>query len=165
MARQYLCFLFVLVLMLLPVATRGQEALSITLTTDKKNYDLGQAVLFTVRVQQSGAPVASVVVFFELRGPHNQVITNGFGITDSTGKYSRQIAIGNDFPLGAYTVYVSVTANGQSASATAVFQAIPEFVSGSMLVQVFAFVLAISLLRLRGKRNFCDNVPESSNLQ
>jgi uncharacterized protein YfaS (alpha-2-macroglobulin family) len=151
--------------MLLPVLTPGQEALSITLTTDKQNYDLGQAVLFTVRVQQSGAPVASVVVFFELRDPQNHVMANGFGITDSTGKYSRQIMIGNDFPLGPYTVYVSVTANGQSASTTAVFQTIPEFVSGSMLIQVSAFVIAISMLALYGKRKVSNNVSEPSSLQ
>lgn len=122
------------------------------MTTDKQTYALGQTILIAVSVQQFGAPVASVVVFFELRGPQNQVITNGFGITDSAGKYMRQITIGNDFSLGSYSVIVKVSANGQDASATSAFQAIPEFSSDLILVQLFALFIAITMLRSYGKR-------------
>lgn len=149
MSRQYFCVLFVALMMLL-VSALGQEALSITVSTDKQNYDRGQAVLITVKVQQFGAPVASTVVYFELRDPQNQVKASGFMITDSTGKYSKQIMIGDSFPLGSYTVYVSVTVGSQSASATAVFQTIPEFAFS--LVLVVAFVVAIGMLSAFGKR-------------
>lgn len=149
---RYLCLLVALTLILLPVSTTGQETLSVTVTTDKQTYALGQTILIAVSVQQFGAPVASVVVFFELRGPQNQVITNGFGITDSTGKYMRQIIIGNDFFLGSYSVIVKVSANGQDATATSAFQTVPEFSSDLILVQLFAFFIAITMLRSCGKR-------------
>jgi hypothetical protein len=149
---RYLCLVVALTFILLPVSTSGQETLSVTVTTDKQTYALGQTILIAVSVQQFGAPVASVVVFFELRGPQNQVITNGFGITDSTGKYMRQIAIGNDFSLGSYSVIVKVSANGQDASATSAFQAVPEFSSDLILVQLLAFFIAITMLRSYRKR-------------
>jgi hypothetical protein len=142
-ANQYLCLLFVLALILLPVSTSGQETLTITVTTDQQSYALGQTILMAISVQQFGSPVASVAVFYELRGPQNQVITNGFGITDSTGKYAKQVTVENDFPLGAYTVYVSVSANGQTASATGAFRTIPEFTSGPVLL---AFLIIITML-------------------
>jgi hypothetical protein len=152
LTKQYLCLLFVLALILLPVLTSGQETLSVTVTTDKQSYALGQTILIAISVQQFGAPVASVVVFYELRGPQNQVITNGFGITDSTGKYMRQITVGNDFPLGSYTVNVKVSANGQDASATSAFQTIPEFTLGPLLIQLFSFLITITVLRSYRKR-------------
>jgi hypothetical protein len=143
--NQYLCLLFVMALILLPVSTSGQETLTITVTTDQQSYSLGQSILMAISVQQFGSPVASVAVFYELRGPQNQVITDGFGITDSTGKYAKQVTVENDFPLGAYTVYVSVSANGQTASATSAFRTIPEFTSGLGPV-LLAFLITITML-------------------
>ena len=152
MSRWGFCFLFALVFMLLAVPTLGQETLSITVSTDRKDYDLGQVILITVRVQQFGAPVANAVVYFELRDPQNQVRASGFeGVTDSSGKISWQVMIGNDFPLGSYIVYISVNAGGQSATAQIAFQTIPEFPSA--LVLVFAFAIAIVMLEVYRKRD------------
>lgn len=154
MAKQSLYLLFVLALILLPAPTNGQENLSVTVTTDKQSYALGQTILMIISVRQFGAPVVSVAVFYELLGPQNQVITNGFGITDSTGKYTKQVTVGNDFPLGSYTVYVNVSANGQTTSATSAFQTIPEFTSdpGLVLIQAFVFLIAITILTSCRKR-------------
>jgi hypothetical protein len=164
LAKQYRCLLFLLALMLLPVPASGQETLTVAVTTDKQSYALGQTILIAISVQQFGAPVASVVVFYELRGPQNLVITNGFGITDSTGKYMRRIAVGNDFPLGSYTVNVTVSANGQTASATSAFQTIPEFTSdlGLVLVQAFAFLIAITVLRSCARRKFAEQSTDKA---
>lgn len=159
MSRQYLYLLPVLALTLLPVSTLGQEALSITVTTDKQSYDLGQAVLITVRVQQFGAPVANVLVYFELRDPQHQVRASGTMITDSTGKYTRQILIGNELPLGSYTVYVTATVGNQSASAETVLQTIPEF--PSTLVLMFALVIAIGISRVYPKKG---NLPKNTTI-
>jgi hypothetical protein len=148
----YLCVLVALMLILFPVSTGGQENLSIAVTTDKQTYALGQTILIAVSVQQFGAPVASVTVFYEVQGPQNQVITSGFGITDSTGKYMKQITIGNDLSVGSYTVTARVSANGQNASAISAFQTVPEFASDLILVQLFAFFSAIALLRSSRKR-------------
>ena len=159
LAKQYdYCLLLVLALLLVPISTSGQENLSITVTTDKQSYALGQTILIAASVQQFGAPVASVSVFYELRGPQNQVVTNGFGITDSTGKYTRAVTVGNDFPLGSCTVYVSVSANGQTASATSAFQTIPEFTSslGLVLVQAFVLLIAITAIASRRKKKVAD---------
>jgi len=154
LTKQYLYLLFVLAFVLLPLSASGQETLSVTVTTDKQSYSFGQTILIAISVQQFGAPVASVTVFYELRGPQNQVIANGFGITDSTGKCMKQVTVDNDFPLGSYIVYVSVSANGQTAYATSAFQTIPEFTSslGLVLVQSLAFLIPIIMLRSRAKR-------------
>jgi hypothetical protein len=165
-AKQYLCLLFVLALMLLAVPTRAQENLTVTVTTDKQSYSLGQTILIAISVQQFNAPVASVVVHYELHGPQNQVITNGFGITDSTGKYMRQVTVGNDYPLGSYTVDASVSANGQTASASSAFQTIPEFTSSSglVLVQALAFLIAITVLASyprTNSRRMADGISRS----
>lgn len=146
------CLFAVIVLTLIPllVPALGQTSLTITVSTDKQNYDLGQLIVITGSVHQSGAPVPNAVVVFELRDPQNQVKASGFMNTDSSGAYSRQLTIGNDFPLGAYTVYVSVTVGSQSASATTKFQAIPEFLSS--LVPVIALVITIGILRGNGKQ-------------
>ena len=159
-----ICLLFVLVFMLLPVPAHGQVTLTVTVTTDKQSYSLGQTILIAISVQQSGAPVVSVEVFYELRGPQNQVIANGFGITDSTGKCMRQVTVENDFPLGSYIVYVSVSANGQTAYATSAFQTIPEFTSGLglVLVQAFAFLIAITMLRSCAKRKFAEQPTDKT---
>ena len=151
---RYLYLLFALALVLLPIPASTQETLSVTVTTDKQSYSFGQIILIDISVQQFGAPVASVTVFYELRGPQNQVVANGFGITDSTGKCMKQVTVDNDFPLGSYVVYVSVSANGQTAYATSAFQTIPEFSSSLalVLVQSFAFLIAITMLRSRAKR-------------
>jgi hypothetical protein len=140
--------------MLLLVPARGQSALSVTVTTDKQSYALGQTILIAISVQQFGAPVASVVVFYELRGPQNQAIANGFGITDSTGKCTIPVTVANNIPLGSYTVFVSVSANGQTASASSAFQTVPEFTSslGLMMAQTFALLIAIIMLTLCRRR-------------
>jgi hypothetical protein len=150
--HRYFWLLIALAFILLPVSASGQETLSVTVTTNEQTYALGQTILIAISVQQFGAPVASVTVFFEVQGPQNQVITNGFGITDSTGKYMTQITIRNDLSLGSYTVIARVSANGQNASATSAFQTVPEFTSDLILVQLFAFFIAITMLRSYGKR-------------
>jgi hypothetical protein len=164
LGKQYLCLLFLLALILLPVPASGQETLSVTVTTDKQTYALGQTILIAITVQQFGGPVASVVVFYEVRGPQNLVITNGFGITDSTGKCTREVTVENSFPLGSYTVSVTVSANGQTASATSAFQTIPEFTSGLglVLVQAFAFLIAITMMRSCAKRKFAEPSTEKT---
>jgi hypothetical protein len=164
LAKQYLFLLFLLALILLPVPTSGQENLSVTVTTDKQSYALGQTILIAISVQQFGAPVASVVVFYELRGPQNLVVANGFGITDSTGKCTREITVENSFPLGSYTVSVTVSANGQTASATSAFQTIPEFTSGLglMLVQAFAFLIAMIMIRSGAKRKSAEQSTDKT---
>jgi len=128
---------------MLPISARGQAPLVITVTTDKQDYGLGQVVMFTVQVQQSGGPVAHTPVYFELRDPQNEVRANGLISTDDTGKYTKQITIGNDFPLGAYTIYVRVTVGTQTASATASFQTIPEFASDMVLALTLAIGVGI----------------------
>ena len=137
--------------MLLVAPTLGQDTLSISVSTDKQDYDLGQVVLITVRVQQFGAPVANAVVYFELRDPQNRLKSSGFGgVTDSSGKISWQVIVGNDFPLGSYTVSVSVNAGGQTATAQTAFQTIPEF--QSILVLVVALAIAIGMLEVSRKK-------------
>jgi uncharacterized protein YfaS (alpha-2-macroglobulin family) len=144
MSKRYFYALFIVGLALLPISALGQDTLTVTVSTDKQNYDRGQFVLITVEVQKSGMPVTSTTVYFELRDPSGQPISSGFMITDSTGHYTKQIMIGNTSPLGSYTVYVSVTVGDESASATAVFQTVPEF--GSSLALLFVIVAAIALL-------------------
>lgn len=130
---------------MLIISAFGQsQTLSVTVNTGKQSYDQGQLISITGIVQDSGSPVPNVVVVFELRDPQKQVRASGFTTTNSSGGYSRQIMIGNDFPNGAYSVYVSVTVGSQSASATTEFQAVPEFSSAWMLV--IAFTMAIIIL-------------------
>jgi hypothetical protein len=149
MNRAYLCLLFVLALML-PAPAVSQTSLSITVGTNSQDYGLGQIVLVTVKVELSGAPVAHTPVYYELRDPRNQTIANGLMTTDDTGRYTKQIAIGNDFPLGSYTVYVTVTVGSQTASATASFQTIPEF--PSYMVLVFTLGISVGILGAFGRR-------------
>jgi hypothetical protein len=149
MKRHYLCLLFVLALML-PYSALGQESLSITVSTDKQNYGLGQIVVFTVKVQQAGAPLAHTPVYYELRDSQNQVRANGLITTDDTGRYTKQITIGDNFPLGSYTVYVRVTVGSQTASATTAFQTIPEFPSDVVLL--FTLAVGIGILGASRRR-------------
>ena len=137
---------------MLPHSASGQASLSITVTTDKQDYGLGQIVMFTVQVQQSGGPVAHAPVYFELRDSQNEVRANGLISTDDTGKYTKQITIGNDFPLGSYTVYVRVTVGSQTQSATAAFQTISEFTSGMALI--LALAMGASVVEVCRRRNF-----------
>ena len=165
MSKRYLYLLFALALLLLPVSASSQETLSVTVSTDKQSYSFGQTILIAISVQQFGAPVASVTVYYELRGPQNQVIANGFGITDSTGKCMKQVTVESDFPLGSYIVYVSVSANGQTAYATSAFQTIPEFTSSLslVLVQSFAFLIAVTMLRSRVKRKSAQQPADKTS--
>jgi hypothetical protein len=148
MNRPYVFLMFVMALML-PVLTMGQGSLSITVTTDKQDYGLGQIVTLTIQVQQSGAPVAHTSVYYELRDSQNQVRANGLITTDDTGRFTKQITIGNDFPLGAYAVYARVTVGDQTASATTAFQTIPEF--SSNVVLMIAFVVGTGILGAFGR--------------
>jgi hypothetical protein len=158
MIRQCFCVFFVLALVLLPVPMFGQEALSVTVSTDKQDYDVGQVVLITVRVQQFGVPVANAEVYFQLRDPQNQVRANGFrGVTDSSGKLSWQVMVGSNYPLGSYSVYVSVNAGGQSATAQTAFQTIPEF--PSILVLVVALAIAFGMLEVYRKKGSACCAP------
>jgi hypothetical protein len=159
MSRLYFCGLFILGLMLLSVPAFGQETLSVTVTTDKLDYDLGQVVLITVRAHQFGAPVANAQVYFELCDPQNQVKASGFvrGVTDSSGKVSWQVMVGSNYPLGSYTVYVSINAGGQTATAQTAFQTIPEF--PSILVLVVALAIAFCMLEIYRKKGSACCVP------
>jgi len=158
MIRQFFCVLFVLALMLMPVPMFGQEALSVTVSTDKQDYDLGQVVLVTVRVQQFGLPVANAEVYFQLRDSQNQVKASGFrGVTDSSGKLSWQVIVGNNYPLGSYSVIVSVNAAGQSATAQTAFQTIPEFPSSLVLVVTLA--IAFGMLEVYRKKGSACCAP------
>ena len=145
---------------MLPLSASGQASLSITVTTEKQDYGLGEIVIFTVQVRQSGGPVAHAPVYFELRDPQNEVRANGLISTDDTGKYTKQIMIGNDFPLGSYTIYVRVTVGNQTASDMAVFQTIPEFTSG--IVPMLALAMGASIIELRRRRKFTRKQPSLS---
>jgi hypothetical protein len=135
---------FMLALVLLPVSALAQDTLTITVSTDKQTYDQGQFVLITVEVLKSGTPVAYTTVYYQILDPVGKPISSGFMITDSTGHYTKQIMIGNDFPLGLYEAYVSVTVGDESASATAVFQTVPEFSSSLALLSAFVAVVGMS---------------------
>jgi len=135
---------------MLPYSALGQQPLSITVSTDKQNYGLGQIIVFTVEVQQAGAPMAHTPVYYELRDSQNQTRANGLITTDDTGRYTKQITIGDDFPLGSYTVYVRVTVGSQTASATTTFQTIPEFPSD--IVLLFTLAVGIGILGTSRKK-------------
>jgi hypothetical protein len=141
--RHFFAF-FTLALALLPVSALAQDTLIITVTTDKQTYDQGQFVLIAVEVLKSGTPLAYTTVYYQIRDPAGQQISSGFMITDSTGHYTKQITIGSDFPLGSYEVYVSVTVGDEAASATAVFQTVPEFSSSLALLSAFVAVVGMS---------------------
>jgi hypothetical protein len=150
MSDRYFWALLVLGLIILPASALGEETLSIKVSTDKQDYGLGQSVFVTVEVQKSGNPVAGATVYFDLRGPEGRSVLSGFMITDSSGHYTKRIVIGNDLPLGSYAVHVSVTIGDDSASATAVFQTVPEF--GSNLALLLAFVAAVWTLTVFRKK-------------
>jgi len=157
---RYFFAFFTLALALLPVSALAQDTLMITVTTDKQTYDQGQFVLITVEVLKSGTPAAYTTVYYQIRDPAGQPISSGFIITDSTGHYTKQIMIGNDFPLGSNEVYVSVTIGDESASATADFQTVPEF--NSSLALLSAFVAAVGMLTAFGKREYCGSLSTST---
>ena len=140
-----------LVLAFLVASVSGQGPVTLTVTTDKQVYDRGTVLAITGQVQDSGSPVPNVVVVFELRDSQNNVKASGFATTDQAGAFSRTITVGNDFAVGSFTVYVSVTVGDQTASNSVSFQVVPEFPLGPGLVMLVAFAVALSFLKKTGR--------------
>jgi hypothetical protein len=121
------------VLCLLAVSSAFAEGgLTISVATDKQVYGHGEAIVIMGEVMDAGQPLSNVTVAFELTNLSGSgTFASGFMTTNSAGAYSKNLTVGGFLlhfsPTGSYEVLVSVSANNETASASASFQVVPEF--------------------------------------
>lgn len=120
----------------------AQGVLEITVQTTVSN----SKITFTGHVTQSGDPVANATVVYEMRSANNSLTASGFTVTNATGGYSRSLTVPSNSTPGSYTIYVSVSYDGQSASTSTSFQPVPEFPASAIPLLLF---LPICLLTVR----------------
>lgn len=97
------------------------SALSATVSTDKAIYTKSSTAIVTANVSSGGALLAGVSVTFTITKPNGSVVSQSV-VTDTRGKAILSFTIGKGKnQVGTYQVRISVSASGQSTSATTSF--------------------------------------------
>jgi hypothetical protein len=126
--------LFALALIAQVTVVLAQGALVITIQATASNSN---QITFTGQVTQAGGPVANAVVVYEIRSANSSLIASGFTTANATGAYSRSLTVLSSSAPGPYTIYVSASHNGQSASSSTSIQPIPEFPASAVPLLLF----------------------------
>lgn len=99
----------------------GSPTLFITVETSKPSYYIGESVNVHGNLTLDGSPVQNELVAVTVHDPNNSPIVTRTLQTDISGVYNLTFELSVDALLGAYTVYVSSSHDGQNATNNTTF--------------------------------------------
>jgi hypothetical protein len=110
--KPLLFFVLAIALLVTPVITAPALAASLSVTTDKASYNLGQTVVI------SGQATAGAAVTVQVVNPAGTTIFTDVVTATSAGILTTSFRLPQDAPTGTYTVYASATEGSASKSFT-----------------------------------------------
>jgi len=109
-------------LLIMTLTTQSSSTLTITVKTSKQSYDIDESIEVYGNLTYNGSPVQDVSVALEVVDPnHDPVVTRTLQ-TNTYGVYSANFKLGSDAKLGIYTVCVSSSYKGETATGNTTFK-------------------------------------------
>lgn len=123
--RNFLLLISVLILVsaALPVMS-GSSSLNLTVYTSKPSYQVDENIEVYGNLTYDSAPVSDNLVAIEVQNPDGDPVVLRSAQTDSYGACNLTFKLSSDAELGAYTVHVSSTYKGQTATNNTTFKLI-----------------------------------------
>jgi hypothetical protein len=97
-------------------STAYAATLNITVKTSKPSYQVGEYITIQGSLTYNGLPVQSNTVGLQVLDPDNNIVVSRTLQTNATGGYSLTFSLPADAIRGTYTVQVSSTYNGVTAT-------------------------------------------------
>jgi hypothetical protein len=101
--------------------TQSSSTLTITVQTSKQYYDIDKNIEISGYLTLNGAPVSDNPVAIEVQNPNGDPVVTRSAQTDSYGYYNLTFKLSSDAKLGTYTVYVSSSYRGETATSNTTF--------------------------------------------
>jgi len=112
----------VLVSLLIGPSALASQSLNITVETSKASYLAEENIEVYGNLTYDGSPVPERLVSLEVQDPSGSPVVIRNLETDSNGKYNLTFKLGSDARLGTYTVYVSSSYKGETATNNTIFE-------------------------------------------
>lgn len=94
----------------------SDERVRITVETNQPSYQVGEDIYLYGNLTYDGAPVPENLVAIEIQNPNNDTVVSNTRQTDAEGAYNLTFKLPTDAKLGTYTVYVSSSYMGETAT-------------------------------------------------
>jgi methionine-rich copper-binding protein CopC len=108
-------------LLIMVASTQSSSTLTITVQTSKQSYDINESIEVYGYLAFNGAPVSDNPVAIEVQNPNGDPVVTRSAQTDSYGAYNLTFKLSSDAKLGTYTVYVSSSYKGETATSNTTF--------------------------------------------
>jgi len=116
------CISLLSITLLTSICILANPALSVTVSTDKEAYRRGESVTISGLVLKDGSPVSGASVGLIVKNPLGGTVFVDQKSTDTNGRYSTSFTLPSDAMVGQYTVSVTATYGGESATSSASFR-------------------------------------------
>lgn len=111
----------VIPLLIMTLSTQGSSTLTFTVQTTKQSYDIDESIEVYGNLTYNGSPVQNTSVAFEVVNPNTDPIVTRTLQTNTYGVYGANFKLSSDAELGVYTVYVSSSYKGETATGNTTF--------------------------------------------
>jgi len=109
-------------LLIMTLTTQSSSTLIITVQTSKQSYDINETLEVYGNLTYNESPLQDGSVALEVVNPnHDPVVTRTLQ-TNTSGTYSTTFKLPSDAKLGTYTVYVSSSYKGETATSNTTFK-------------------------------------------
>lgn len=115
-ACKLLLYIAILSVLVAATSTAYAATLNITVKTSKPSYQVGDYINIQGSLTYDGLPVQSNTVGLQVLDPDNNVVVSRTLQTNATGGYSLTFSLPVDAKKGTYTVQVSSTYDGVTAT-------------------------------------------------
>jgi len=130
--RKMLLYIAILLALVAATSTAYAATLNITVKTSKPSYQVGEYITIQGSLTYNGLSVQSNTVGLQVLDPGNNVVVSRTLQTNATGGYSLTFGLPAGARIGTYTVQVSSTYNGVTATNSTSFTYIYTAASSSV---------------------------------
>lgn len=144
-------FLFVAMLVLLPVALKADGQLAVTVSTDKQTYEHGELItVFGTVLDENMQGIALASVSIQVNDPNGTPIHITAILSGNDGSFVDQFSAPTGTLDGGYTAFVIASKPGYTdVNAQTSYTVVPEFSVSSMMWLIVLLFLAALVLRKR----------------
>lgn len=122
-------------LLIMATSTQSSSTLTITVQTSKQSHDIDESIEVYGYLAFNGAPVSDNPVAIEVQNPNGDPVVTRSAQTDSYGAYNLTFKLSSDSKLGTYTVYVSSSYRGETATSNTTFKLVRSLIQTTVEIE------------------------------
>jgi hypothetical protein len=117
-----ICLVLSSAILVAPIPTAANPALTVNVSTDRGAYRRGEPVTISGSVLKDGSPVSGASVGIIVKNPSGGNVFIDQKDTGADGRYSTSFTLPSDAMVGLYSVDVTATYGGESATSSTSFR-------------------------------------------